>query len=120
MAPNQSALSVAAALADKEDSQLAHLASQTKLSEPTPAQKTKHRPQVSSSDEYVSMDGAADNKCGDEYGRNHCKNNQKDSARPPATPSAGKEVKVEDLQMLEKECMYFCLFGCLLRFWKQS
>jgi hypothetical protein len=26
---------------------------------------------------------------------------------------------VEDLQALEKECMCFGLFGCLLRFWKQ-
>jgi hypothetical protein len=116
MSPNQADLSVAAALADNEDAQLAHLAGLSELSGPTPAQKTKRRPRVSSSDQYEDTDGAADDECGDESGTNHRKKNQKDSARPPATPSAGKEVKVEDLQALEKECMCFGLFGCLLRF----
>ncbi|KAA1134567.1 hypothetical protein PGTUg99_007217 [Puccinia graminis f. sp. tritici] len=99
----KSTLSLAAALAgsDNDDAQLANLAadlaSQVDPVGPTSAQKTKHRPRArSSSSQYASTDGPCDGDDG------HRKKNQDG---PSATQSAGKEVKLEELQELEKELM---------------
>jgi hypothetical protein len=88
---------------DNEDAHLNSLVQDAGLSGLPSAQhpKTKTRPQVHSSDD----------------GDNNRSNGHQDSSRPPATQSAGKEVKLEELQALEKECMYF---HCLLIFLGQN
>ncbi|KAA1102194.1 hypothetical protein PGT21_036668 [Puccinia graminis f. sp. tritici] len=99
----RSTLSLAAALAgsDNDDAQLADLAadlaSQVDPVGPTSAQKTKRRPRArSSSSQYASTDGPCD---GDDDRHKKNKNG------PSATQSARKEVKLEELQELEKELM---------------